>query len=87
MSNTYKSKDKNVKSVTLIMTEKCNLQCTYCYEQNKSPRSMSVEIAKKIIELGYEQYFYGLNMASTIRLSPIQPFPLPKVESSRLYWV
>ena len=29
-------------------------------------------IAKKIIELGYEQYFYGLNMASTIRLSPTQ---------------
>lgn len=55
MSNTYKSKDKNVKSVTLIMTEKCNLQCTYCYEQNKSPRSMSVETAKKIIDQEFEK--------------------------------
>ncbi len=50
MSNTYKSKDKNVKSVTLILTEKCNLNCTYCYEHNKSAASMPLEIAKKIID-------------------------------------
>ena len=29
-------------------------------------------IAKKILELGYEKVKYGLNMASTIRLSPTQ---------------
>lgn len=44
-------------------------------------------LAKKVLELGYEKLKYGLNMASTIRLSPIQPFPLPKVVFSRLYWV
>lgn len=29
-------------------------------------------IAKKVLELGYEKLKYGLNMASTIRLSPTQ---------------
>ena len=33
-------------------------------------------IAKKVLELGYEKLQYGLNMASTIRLSPTQ---LPKI--------
>ena len=39
------------KQVTLVLTEKCNLNCTYCYENNKSRRTMSWEIAKKIIRL------------------------------------
>lgn len=29
-------------------------------------------IAKKLLEIGYEQLMYGLNMASKIRLSPVQ---------------
>ena len=29
-------------------------------------------IAKKVLELGYEKLRYGINMASTIRLSPTQ---------------
>lgn len=29
-------------------------------------------VAKKVLELGYEKLMYGLNMASTIRLSPTQ---------------
>lgn len=33
-------------------------------------------IAKKVLELGYEKLMYGLNMASTIRLSPTQ---LPEI--------
>ena len=29
-------------------------------------------IAKKVLELGYEKMQYGINMASSIRLSPTQ---------------
>lgn len=29
-------------------------------------------LAKKILELGYEQFYYGINMATAIRLSPTQ---------------
>ena len=38
------------KTVMLILTEDCNLACTYCYEHNKSCKKMSYETAKKIIE-------------------------------------
>lgn len=40
----------NLKYVTLIATEGCNLSCTYCYEANKSKRNFDVEETKKIIE-------------------------------------
>jgi organic radical activating enzyme len=36
-------------SVLLNVTEECNLDCVYCYEHNKSAKTMSVETAKKII--------------------------------------
>ena len=39
------------RSVTFIVTESCNLRCTYCYEHNKSQRDMSIDTAKKCIDL------------------------------------
>ena len=46
------------KTITLIITEKCDLACSYCYEHKKSARNMSFETAKKIIdnELSNPQY-------------------------------
>lgn len=38
------------KFITLILTENCNLACTYCYEHNKTKRSMSYELATNIID-------------------------------------
>ena len=35
--------------VTLTITESCNLNCTYCYENHKSKNKMTLETAKKII--------------------------------------
>ena len=40
-----------VKTVAITLTEKCNLKCSYCYEDNKSPRNMALETAIKIIDL------------------------------------
>ena len=40
----------------LTVTEKCNLNCTYCYEHCKSPRTMSFETAKRILD-----YEFSLN--------------------------
>lgn len=37
------------KSVTLILTNQCNLRCSYCYESEKNNKTMSIELAKKII--------------------------------------
>lgn len=39
-----------VHTVTLQVTDECNLACTYCYQINKGVRKMSFETAKKFID-------------------------------------
>jgi len=38
-----------VKTISLTLTNSCNLDCIYCYEQNKDTHSMSYEMATNII--------------------------------------
>ena len=38
------------KTVVLTVTESCNLNCIYCYENHKSKKIMSFDTAKKIID-------------------------------------
>lgn len=42
---------KKVKTVTFIVTHQCNLRCTYCYEGHKSDKKMTLETAKKCVDL------------------------------------
>ena len=44
------SKKKVTKTVMLIVTKQCNLNCTYCFEHHKTNESMSVDTAKTIIQ-------------------------------------
>lgn len=50
------------KSITFQVTEDCNLRCSYCYQINKSKKSMNFETAKKFIDgllengKGYREY-------------------------------
>lgn len=39
------------RSVTLQVTDACNLKCTYCYQINKHENYMSLEDAKKFIDM------------------------------------
>lgn len=41
--------EKINRTITLTLTEQCNLSCTYCYENHKSPEKMSLECAKTIL--------------------------------------
>lgn len=43
-------KDSAPKGITLTLTEACNLKCTYCYETNKTPKTMTLDTAIAIIE-------------------------------------
>ena len=43
--------EKKVKTVTFIVTHQCNLRCSYCYEGHKSDRRMSLETAKRCVDL------------------------------------
>ncbi len=49
MSSTLSFIEKQ-KTVTLVITEKCDLSCIYCYEHEKTARQMSFETAKSIID-------------------------------------
>ena len=42
------------RTVTLMVTHDCNLNCTYCYEHHKSNKVMPVVLAKELIELELE---------------------------------
>lgn len=38
------------KTITLMVTQACNLSCTYCYEENKNCQTMTFETAKEILD-------------------------------------
>lgn len=42
--------NKESKQITLVLTEQCNLNCSYCYENNKSKKKMAWETAKNILD-------------------------------------
>ena len=42
--------DKIRKSIMLMLTEKCNLRCTYCYEDHGRIGSMDFDTAVAILE-------------------------------------
>ena len=51
--------DVFVHNFTFQTTERCSLNCTYCYQFNKSPMRMDFDIAKKFIDnLLTDQYGY-----------------------------
>ncbi len=47
---TGNKKSLNTRTLSLMITEKCNLNCVYCYEHNKTSHNMTFETAKKIID-------------------------------------
>ena len=46
---------KKIKTVTFIVTHQCNLRCSYCYETHKGDGKMSLETAKKCVDLLFEE--------------------------------
>ncbi|MFR9540000.1 MAG: radical SAM protein [Rikenellaceae bacterium] len=43
------------KTIILTITNKCNLNCTYCYEDFKNNRNMSLDVAKEILLEGFKE--------------------------------
>lgn len=42
---------KHTKDVTFQVTDACNMACTYCYQHNKGQNSMSLDVAKRFIDM------------------------------------
>lgn len=49
ISRIIRDPSKKRKTVLLTLTEACNLNCTYCYQDHKTSHKMSFEIAKNAI--------------------------------------
>jgi uncharacterized protein len=45
-----RDRGSHVMSISFIVTESCNLNCTYCYQGHKSAKSMSIEVAERAID-------------------------------------
>ena len=41
---------KLLNAMSVILTEACNLSCSYCYEKRKSPETMTLETAKAAVD-------------------------------------
>lgn len=63
------------RSIMLIITQRCNLSCVYCYEHNKTSAQMSFATAKAILdkELVDEDTRYSIDLFGG---EPLQNFPL-----------
>ena len=42
------------RTVTITLTQSCNLACTYCYEHHKSRSTIDLEVAKSIIDQEFD---------------------------------
>ncbi len=62
----------NIKKIVLIVTQRCNLNCTYCYENHKSKKHMTFEEAKNIIDNEVEKL--DKNTILTIEFFGGEPF-------------
>lgn len=41
---------RNTKNIFIIVTNRCNLRCTYCYEQGKNTASADLETMRRVLE-------------------------------------
>lgn len=67
---------------TLQVTEDCNLRCTYCYQINKSKHRMSLETAKKAIDVILTDHDY-ISSAAAVELDFIGGEPLLEIDLIR----
>lgn len=88
----HSSKEKdgtpNVKlrtqNITFVVTESCNLNCTYCYETHKTGKVMTKEIAKEAVDMILDKErvngYYDPEYSSSVILEFIGGEPLLNIE-------
>lgn len=54
--------DNDLAKLQLVITNACNMKCTYCYEQKgcfqDNAKNMTLEMGKEIIDYFFEKYRY-----------------------------
>ena len=78
--------DKGTMEATLQITEACSLVCKYCYEGHKSSKVMSLETAKKFIDVLFNEY-QDSKFAIILDFIGGEPLLQPKLISDIIdYW-
>ena len=67
-----------VLSLTLTVTEKCNLNCNYCYEKRKTYHNMDFNVAKEIIDREFDNPEKDIINIDFFGGEPFLNFPLIK---------
>lgn len=70
-------------SLTFVVTESCNLACTYCYERHKTGKKMKFETAKKAIDKllsGKDESYMNFKEKPCLILEFIGGEPLLEIE-------
>lgn len=47
----------STRTITFQVTEDCSLKCSYCYQGNKSKKSLNLDTAKKFIDILFEESY------------------------------
>ena len=69
----------------LLVTNACNLNCVYCYENHKSNKYMTLEVAQKAIQDAFEKDGFDYISIQFMGGEPLLAFPLIR-EISEWMW-
>lgn len=73
-----------VKNVTFVVTEACNLNCTYCYEHHKTTNRMSKEVGLKAVDMLFDREkingYYNIDKTPAVVLDFIGGEPLLEID-------
>lgn len=76
--------DMLTKNITFVVTEACNLNCSYCYECHKTNNRMTKEIAKQAVDMLFDEKkingYYNLDKTKAVILEFIGGEPLLEIE-------
>lgn len=77
---------KSANTTTFQITEQCSLRCIYCYETNKTPSVMTLDQAKKFIDILFNQK-KDITFAHVIEFIGGEPLLEPELISNIIdYW-
>lgn len=86
-STCKKSKTKEglkTKNITFVVTERCNLACTYCYECHKTGAKMTKEVAKQAVDFIFDKQkindYYDFEECPAVILEFIGGEPLLEID-------
>ena len=72
------------KNITFVVTEKCNLDCTYCYETHKTGIRMTKEVAKQAVDFIFDEHkvngYYDFEECPAVIIEFIGGEPLLEID-------